>query len=193
MPTGEENPIGKFDLTLFESKSQAFFLTRFGALKHPLIPKHKIYVEVFGGGAQLLFAKPPSSVEVYNDLDSGLVNFFRVLRDEKSFAEFQRKVSLLPYSREEFDTFKERYKNDAIESQVERAVAFFVLAKQCFGAFFARSWGYSLLSRNNVTYPTLVRRLDTHQQTKGKPNEPGTLRHPYLFGNKMEQMDTLKR
>jgi len=26
----------------------------------PYVPLHKIYVEVFGGGAQLLFAKPPS-------------------------------------------------------------------------------------------------------------------------------------
>jgi len=42
----------------------------------PLIPKHKIYVEPFGGGANLLIAKEPSPVEVYNDLDSGLVNFF---------------------------------------------------------------------------------------------------------------------
>jgi len=49
----------------------------------PLIPQHKIYVEVFGGGASLLFAKEPSPVEVYNDLNSDLVNFFRVLRDPK--------------------------------------------------------------------------------------------------------------
>jgi len=50
----------------------------------------------------MLFAKPPSPVEVYNDLDSGLVNFFRVLRDPDKFEEFHRKVSLTPYAREEF-------------------------------------------------------------------------------------------
>ena len=49
----------------------------------PLIPEHVTYVEVFGGGASLLFAKPPSKVEVYNDLNSGLVNFFRVLAAEE--------------------------------------------------------------------------------------------------------------
>lgn len=54
----------------------------------PLIPPHHIYVEVFGGGASLLFAKEPSPVEVYNDIDSGLVNFFRVLRDPEKFARF---------------------------------------------------------------------------------------------------------
>lgn len=35
----------------------------------PLIPSHKIYVEPFGGGANLLIAKEPSPVEIYNDLD----------------------------------------------------------------------------------------------------------------------------
>ena len=53
-------------------------------LKHiiPLIPKHKTYVEVFGGSGALLFAKQPSEIEVYNDIHSGVVNLYRVLRDK---------------------------------------------------------------------------------------------------------------
>ena len=47
----------------------------------PLIPAHHLYVEAFGGGASLLFAKPPSSNEVYNDIDSTLADFFRMLQD----------------------------------------------------------------------------------------------------------------
>ena len=50
-----------------------------------LMPPHKLYVELFGGGAALLFSKPPSPIEVYNDIDSNLVNLFRVLRDDKLF------------------------------------------------------------------------------------------------------------
>ena len=45
------------------------------------MPPHKTYVELFAGSAKILFTKPPSPIEVINDLDSGLVNFFRVLRD----------------------------------------------------------------------------------------------------------------
>jgi DNA adenine methylase len=44
----------------------------------PYIPEHQIYCEVFGGGASLLFVKKPAEIEIYNDLDSNLVNLFRV-------------------------------------------------------------------------------------------------------------------
>lgn len=37
---------------------------------------HETYVEVFGGGVSILFAKTPSKCEVYNDIDEDLVNFF---------------------------------------------------------------------------------------------------------------------
>ncbi|RME45598.1 MAG: DNA adenine methylase [Caldilineae bacterium] len=45
-----------------------------------LIPEHTCYVELFAGAAWVLFAKPPSSVEVLNDIDEELVNFFRVVK-----------------------------------------------------------------------------------------------------------------
>ena len=47
-----------------------------------LLPDHRAYVEPFGGAGSVLLAKSPAPVEVYNDLDGELVNFFRVLRDD---------------------------------------------------------------------------------------------------------------
>ena len=43
-----------------------------------LFPEHTTYVEAFAGGAQVFFHKEPSKVEVLNDLDGEIVNFFRV-------------------------------------------------------------------------------------------------------------------
>ncbi|MDQ2905672.1 MAG: DNA adenine methylase [Chloroflexota bacterium] len=67
-----------------------------------LLPLHQVYCEVFGGSGALLFAKEPSDLEVFNDLDSGVVNFFRVLRNPQQAAELQRLLTLTPYAREEY-------------------------------------------------------------------------------------------
>ena len=114
-----------------------------------LIPPHKIYVEVFGGGASLLFAKRPSPVEVYNDIDSGLVNFFRVLRDEEKFQKFYEKVCLTPYSREEYHCCVDTW--EQCEDEVERAYRWFVVAKMSFSGEFGGGWSFSVtLSRRGM-------------------------------------------
>jgi len=108
----------------------------------PLIPKHHTYVEVFGGAANLLLAKDPSPVEVYNDIDSGLVNFFRVLRDKNKFQKFYEQVVLMPYSREEYNECRETW--DKEEDDVQMAVKWFVVARQSFSGKFGSSWGYAV-------------------------------------------------
>lgn len=65
-------------------------------------PPHKIYVEPFGGGASVLINKMPVASEIYNDINSEVVNFFRVLRGDKS-SKLLEIIELTPYSRDEFD------------------------------------------------------------------------------------------
>ena len=58
-----------------------------------LFPKHTTYVEPFAGGAQVLFSKEPSRVEVLNDLDGDIVNLFRVCQaHHEELMEKARKV-----------------------------------------------------------------------------------------------------
>lgn len=104
----------------------------------PLIPPHHTYVEPFGGGASLLFAKELSPVEVYNDLDSGLVNFFRVLRDPVKFERFYHLVSLTPYSREEWEFCRDTW--ESCKDDVERAYRWYVVARMSFSGRFGSSW-----------------------------------------------------
>ena len=78
-------------------------------------PRHKIYVEPFGGAAGVLLNKAPSPLEVYNDLNSNLVNFFRVLRDKEKAAELIRRLRLTPYAREEYYSFYPMPEGDDIE------------------------------------------------------------------------------
>jgi len=88
----------------------------------PLVPPHKCYVEVFGGGAALLLNKPQSKVEVYNDLDDELFNLFRVVREDPE--RFVRSFDLMLYSR----TQRELYKAMATpKTPLERAVRYWYL------------------------------------------------------------------
>jgi DNA adenine methylase len=68
----------------------------------PLIPAHTCYVEPFGGGAWVLLGKKPSMVEVYNDIDGELVNFFRIVKQNPQglIDAFEWEI----VSREQFDT-----------------------------------------------------------------------------------------
>jgi len=43
-----------------------------------LIPEHNLYCEPFCGGAAIFFAKEPVPVEIINDTNRELINFFKV-------------------------------------------------------------------------------------------------------------------
>jgi DNA adenine methylase len=64
------------------------------------MPSHKIYVELFGGGGSVLLQKARSYAEIYNDLDSDIVNLFRIVRDRGN--ELKDKLYHTPYSRDEY-------------------------------------------------------------------------------------------
>lgn len=92
----------------------------------PLLPKCHHYCEPFGGSAAVLLNREPSPVETYNDIDGELVNFFRVLREQKD--KLVEAIGLTPFSREEF--FKAIYRNGDDLTGLERARRFFVRARQ---------------------------------------------------------------
>ncbi len=108
----------------------------------PLIPNHRVYAEAFGGAANLLLAKDPevSEVEVYNDIDAGLINFFRVMADKERFRRFYEQILLVPYSREEFYHSRDTWKDETDE--IIKVVKWFVVARQSFSGTFSRGWGY---------------------------------------------------
>ena len=83
------------------------------------MPPHNIYVEPFCGGACVFFRKAPSALEVLNDLNHDVINFFDVLRTQ--LEEFMRQIEFTPWSREEY----ERSFEPAGDS-MERARRFYV-------------------------------------------------------------------
>jgi DNA adenine methylase len=85
------------------------------------LPRHRAYVEPFAGGLSVLLNKAPSEVEVVNDLNAGLIGFYRVLRDRTE--EFTAQVNVLEYNAE---TFSRAIQSAVNDDPVEAAVRFLV-------------------------------------------------------------------
>ena len=92
----------------------------------PLLPKTTHFCDVFGGSAAVLINRIPSPVETYNDLDSELVTFFRVLRNQKDA--LIEAIGLTPFSREELAIACAKPTVDLTD--LERARRFFIRARQ---------------------------------------------------------------
>ena len=137
-------------------------------------PRHRIYVEPFGGGASVLFRKPRSYAEVYNDLWGEVVNVFRVLRDPSKADRLTELIRLTPFARDEFDeTGSDQVKE--IGDSVERARRTIFRSFSGFGSAAtnaAHSTGfrantarpYTTPAHDWVNYPGLIRQFTKRLQ-----------------------------
>jgi len=105
----------------------------------PLFPNHRVYVEPFGGAGNVLLCKPESEVEIYNDFNTDLVNFYRAMKDEKSFSYLYSKSIFCPFAREQFNICRDELKTD--DDVLERAYKWYVMSRLGFGGS-ANAWGF---------------------------------------------------
>lgn len=96
------------------------------------------FVDVCGGsGAVLLGISEPWPVEVYNDIDSVLVKFFKTARDKPD--ELALSLLLTPYSRLEFNEAKAKVEL-AQEKDEELARCYAAVAKMSMNGIWGKSW-----------------------------------------------------
>jgi len=98
----------------------------------PLITWHRTWVSVFGGAGGDLARKPPSRVEVYNDLNADLYNVFKVLRDETLRRRVCCRLLYSPPSRLHFNECLSVIHSSEGEP-IDRAYAFLYAAAYCYG------------------------------------------------------------
>lgn len=113
------------------------------------VPQHETYVEPFGGSAGVLFNKPSSDVEVYNDLDGDLVHFFEVLRDrEEDLRQWLRDT---PYARETWETWMSDWYIEGWrpDDPVAKAGVFFYLRCASFSGQVSTRSGFSISASRN--------------------------------------------
>ena len=92
--------------------------------------QHTCYVEPFAGGAALFFLKPPSDVEVINDINGELINLYRVVQNH--LEEFVRQFKWALSSRKVFEWMKATA--TAPLTDIQRAARFYYLQQSAFGA-----------------------------------------------------------
>jgi len=114
----------------------------------PLIPEHELYAEIFCGGAAVFFSKPQSGVEVLNDTNSELINFYQVA--QRDFHQLEVLIKITLHSRRLHKDAKVIYENPHMFDPVKRAWAIWVLSTQSFSAMLDGTWGYDV-SKNTTS------------------------------------------
>jgi DNA adenine methylase len=125
------------------------------------IPEHTCYVEVFGGAAGVLFNKPRSDVEIYNDRDRDLVQFFEVLHDRRE--ELVEWLDAVPYSRDIHDDWAGAFYNGYRPTDdIERAGQFFYLRYSQWGSSYDAPSGFatSKVQDQSQAYKNKLDRLE---------------------------------
>lgn len=106
------------------------------------IPAHNLYCEPFVGGAAIFFGKQPSPVEVINDTNKELINFYKVVQDD--FVSLEKEIRITLHSRDLHRKANVIYANPDMFSEIKRAWAVWVLSSQSFCSKIDGSWGYDI-------------------------------------------------
>jgi DNA adenine methylase len=112
------------------------------------IPNHNLYCEPFLGGAAIFFGKEPSAVEVINDTNKELMNFYRICKEK--FLDLQSLVRITLHSRKAHQDAKIINANPHLFTDVQRAWAVWVLSSQSFSAMLDGTWGYDITKRTTT-------------------------------------------
>lgn len=109
----------------------------------PLMPKHTTYIEPFVGGGAIFWSKKPSEVEIINDYNRELINFYECVQNE--FVELEKMVRISLHSRSIHADATVIYNNPHMFDKLKRAWAVWVLAAQSFSSMLDGTWGYDKL------------------------------------------------
>ena len=132
----------------------------------PLIPEHYAYVEPFAGACWILFAKDPSKLEVINDIDGDLMNFWEVVKNAPD--QFIKSFEYCLISRKTFEEYRKKYLTKEYDDCIERAHIFYYILKSCFGARMTHpDFGIFRKGTPNLNFDIIERDIKlTHERLK---------------------------
>lgn len=105
-----------------------------------MIPKHKIYCEPFFGGGAVFFEKYKSELEVINDNNELLINFYKICR--RKFKDLQQLIQTTLHSEAEFIRARDIYRGRIDATDVEKAWSVWVMSNECHSSSFYGGWKF---------------------------------------------------
>lgn len=112
----------------------------------PNLPYRKLFVDVCGGSGAVTLARRPSKLDVFNDAYSGVVDFYRCVKDEILLKRMIEWLEVTLFSRELFKLWKSEWKNTV--DPAERAAKWYHMLHCSFGSL-GRNFGRSTNSGVN--------------------------------------------
>lgn len=128
------------------------------------LPEHTTYVEPFGGSASVLLNKPRSRIEVYNDLDRDVAQFFEIARKRPD--ELAGWVRRTPYSEELHSEWASAfYSGERPDDPVARAGRFLFLRYTQYAGKYEGPSGFKrdtarIRVGDSAVWPTVPKRID---------------------------------
>ncbi|TYR37400.1 DNA adenine methylase [Sphingobacterium phlebotomi] len=126
-----------------------------------LIPEHGLYGEPFFGGGAVFFLKPKSKVEVINDTNSELMNFYRVAKTR--FKDLKELIQQSLISRELHRQAVIIYNNPNLFDEVRRAWAVWIMCIMGFSSKLEGPFGYDKRDGSQAKRLSLKKEMFTEE------------------------------
>jgi DNA adenine methylase len=115
----------------------------------PIIPQHEKYVEPFVGGGAVYWSKEPSKIEVINDLDGFVGNFYDVCKQR--YNSLEKLIKSSKFSRLNHDQACIIRQHPELFGRVKRAWSFYFLANTSMFSILGNPMNMSNTSSKPVT------------------------------------------
>ena len=103
-----------------------------------MLPAHRIYCEPYFGGGAVFFAKPKSKIEVINDIDNTLINFYSCVQNR--FDELNELVQQTLHSETIYYHAKDIWNGRQEADDVEKAWAVWLITNGSFAGSMHGGW-----------------------------------------------------